>query len=84
VTTTSESLLESYVEHGSEVATYSREFLAAVATCGAWSAMVREVLALAAKLRLALNEERLKLSDVHDLQALRFALAERLGQPRAA
>lgn len=78
------SLLESYVVRSDDVAAYSPKLHAALEEAGAWSVEARLVLALAAKLHLRLNEELLGLSDVRDLQALRFALCERLGQPRAA
>jgi len=77
------SLLNAYVVCGGETA-YSPELHAALEESGAWSVEARHVLALAAKLHLRLNGDLLVLSDVRDLQALHFALLERLGQSRAA
>lgn len=78
------SLLESYVVRDDDEARYSPKLHAALEEVGTWSVEACHVLALAAKLHLRLNEELLGLSDVHDLQALRFALIERLGESRAA
>lgn len=81
---TGASLLDAYVVRGDDEAAYSPQLHAALEELGTWSAEARHVLALAAKLHLRLNEELLGLCDVHDLQALRFALCERLGERRAA
>ena len=78
------SLLSAYVVGGDDETEYSPQLHAALEVCGTWSAEARSVLALAAQLHLKLNEELLGLSDVRDLQALRFALCQRLGTPRAA
>lgn len=78
------SSLDAYVVRGGDEGVYSPKLHAALEELGTWSAEARQVLALAAKLHLRLNEELLGLSDVHDLQALRFALCERLGERRAA
>lgn len=73
---TGRSLLDAYQARGAAPGAYSAEFLAALALAGAWSTAARQVLALAEALHVELDEERLKLSDVHDLQALRAALME--------
>lgn len=78
------SLLDAYVVRGDEAAVFSPKLHAALEELGTWSVEARHVLALAAQLHLRLNEELLGLCDVHDLQALRFALCERLGERRAA
>jgi hypothetical protein len=84
VVPTGASLIDSYHGRSTEAEPYSPEFRAALAQCGAWSAEARTVLALAAQLRITLDENRLKLCDVHDLQALRFALVERVCGSRGA
>ena len=51
--------------------------LAAIGGASAWSREARRLISLAERLQLALDEDLLTLSDVHDLQALEVALAAR-------
>lgn len=56
---------------------YTPAFLdAALCGGGAWAREARLVVALAARRGVGLDEQALIYSDVHDLQALRMALAE--------
>lgn len=74
------SFVESYVARDGQSGAYSQQFVAAVEQCGAWSHEARLVMALAATQAITLDENRLILSDIHDLQALEVSLAS--GLPR--
>lgn len=53
---------------------YSAAFICSLGGGGAWCREARIVVALAAQRNIRLDEDQLVISDVRDLQALRFAL----------
>lgn len=77
-------LIGLYADRRQQARDYSPAFVAATTgQDGAWSHEVRLVLTIASQLGMRLDEDMLAFSDVHDLQALRAALAEHLCHSRA-
>lgn len=74
----SRKLLTSYLAHGGAARAYTPVLITATQQATAWGREARLVLALAARQTLMLDEARLLVSDVHDLQALRISLTQAL------